>query len=837
MPRTYVVLPCALALLALTPASALAVTDDVVAANYTLSGTAAADTIVIDDGAAADGRIRVTINGTDVEFKNKTNVRVEGLGGDDTVTVSNTETADALQRMTVHTGGDAGDVVQLGAANYTGGTLFIDAGGSIGDTNAATNNVTATSFGVRTAAELGTNADPIETTVSNLEVTSGTGQHVVNSTAVRVGGVPGDDPVTPGVEPQLPGLSDTGAGNVELTSEGISLNDADGLEMVRAAAGDVALISAGAGNDLAAMANRDAVTAPGGDIVLSSDRDVLLGTAGTDFDNDVRAGRDVSVQADRDFTIDGFADLFSDDAAGGTGGSVTIDVGRDVNVANAHGNDATVGANGAIGGSVDLRTGIGGGTLNIAPASSAAVFSNSGNVTANADRLVLAPASGVTANSGTVAIRAASADRPIDLGSTTDAAGALEVSDAELDRLFTPTVRIGDGSSGLLTVSAAVGAANATTVALVAGAGFAATGPGTVNDTNVRFIDEESASRIWQVTSANVEGVPYTATALRVEGGSGADRFEVKASTTTTYTIDGNAPTSGAGDALHYDNEGRTTAGDSTAPDGNITSPGYQDVAFQEMEGAYAGDDFDDDGFVDGGDNCEQIANPDQANNEGDAEGDPCDADDDNDGLADSAEGPAGTNPLVADSDGDGANDGPDNCRTQSNPDQSNNEGDAEGDACDADDDNDGVGDATDNCPVAANQNQADRDGDGQGDACDPDKLELKLTVSHLRVKLKGGKVRLVLRCEGDDGASCKGKARLRSTKLKSRLQAAGTGKASSFEIPTGARKVLLLDVPKASKRRLARTGKAVAYALVDLENPDGGSKRSRIAITLIKPR
>ena len=110
-------------------------------------------------------------------------------------------------------------------------------------------------------------------------------------------------------------------------------------------------------------------------------------------------------------------------------------------------------------------------------------------------------------------------------------------------------------------------------------------------------------------------------------------------------------------------------------------------------------EDADDDGDGDENvaDNCASVANPDQANIDGDAQGDACDDDDDGDG------------------DGDVA----DNCTSVANPDQADIDGDAQGDACDADDDGDGVADVADNCPSVANPGQANADGDALGDACD----------------------------------------------------------------------------------------------------------------------
>jgi hypothetical protein len=77
--------------------------------------------------------------------------------------------------------------------------------------------------------------------------------------------------------------------------------------------------------------------------------------------------------------------------------------------------------------------------------------------------------------------------------------------------------------------------------------------------------------------------------------------------------------------------------------------------------------DTDCDSWLDGQDNCETVANSDQADTDADSQGDACDAcpnDDEND----------------ADNDGDCGD--ADNCRYVSNPDQANSGGDAAGDAC-----------------------------------------------------------------------------------------------------------------------------------------------------------
>jgi hypothetical protein len=76
----------------------------------------------------------------------------------------------------------------------------------------------------------------------------------------------------------------------------------------------------------------------------------------------------------------------------------------------------------------------------------------------------------------------------------------------------------------------------------------------------------------------------------------------------------------------------------------------------------FRGLDGDRDGVADAQDNCPDAANADQADLDGDGQGDACDNDIDGDGLSNSTENEIGTDPRKADTDGDGVNDKADAC-------------------------------------------------------------------------------------------------------------------------------------------------------------------------------
>lgn len=316
-----------------------------------------ADQLTIVSRAGQDINVNITDSLTTANFtigslttpsQNPDNIRIGGVLTSGTVTLAANNTVDEW-------GSD-------GATDIVAGTLLIDAGSGIG-----------------------TGGNFIETQVSTLEAESVSGGiHLSNINDVTLGGAGGSG--------SLRGLW-TGSGNVVLINQGaILLSDSDGVESVRSG-GNLQLTAIGSAADISSNVNRDALLAVG-NITLSAGRDVLFGTVGADFDNDVRAGGSITVDAGRDFHIDGFSDMAADDQGLATNGGVTITTGRDILIEDDNGVDASVGITaGSSTGTVRLTTGVGG-TLSLAANSSAAIQGRAGGVVINADRMLIENDSG-----------------------------------------------------------------------------------------------------------------------------------------------------------------------------------------------------------------------------------------------------------------------------------------------------------------------------------------------------------------------------------------------------------------------------------------------------------
>jgi hypothetical protein len=148
-------------------------------------------------------------------------------------------------------------------------------------------------------------------------------------------------------------------------------------------------------------------------------------------------------------------------------------------------------------------------------------------------------------------------------------------------------------------------------------------------------------------------------------------------------------------------------------PDTGLGTPPIVDIGACEYQGS---PDVDNDGVLNEADNCPLVANPDQADADGDGLGDvcdPCPFDAENDADGDGICGDVDSCPGDTDLDGDGVCGLTDNCPQVPNADQHDADGDGVGDACDACPGTLGSPVDTYGCPLSV---PGDYDGDGDVD-------------------------------------------------------------------------------------------------------------------------
>jgi Ca2+-binding RTX toxin-like protein len=419
-------------------------------------------------------------------------------------------------------------------------------------------DVTVVSLAMTAGTGIGTASSALGTTVAEIEAQTNTGGiNISNTGGVLVGGVTGS----------LTGLRVVTSGDLSFSAAGtITLQDTDGVEIVAggSASGNVLLSATGAGADVTAAVNKDAITASAGSITVAAGRNILLGTVGADFDNDVRANGSVTLSAGLDLVVDGSANIISDAFGNSTGGGVIATVGDDIEVTSFHGTDAFIAASGTAGADVTLTTGANGAlTLTSGPL---AVFSNSGDVTVNADVAVIFSTSGISAPGPgqNVTIQPVSATWAINLGSTNE--GTLELSDVELDRIFAPTIRIGSTSNpGNITVSSPITLAGGTTLSLRTGGGIIAGTAGAQTDITVDNLALRAASGIGIADIFNV------AVSNLAFNNSGMGDININdAGGLTLGAVDGLASSSNAGGIAQV-----ATAGGPLTVAANITTSGF----------------------------------------------------------------------------------------------------------------------------------------------------------------------------------------------------------------------------------------------------------------------
>ncbi|MBP7334483.1 MBG domain-containing protein [Niveispirillum sp.] len=458
--------------------------DVTVSANAGVSNNGKLNIVLAADGNAAGSSGRVAIS----------NASLSTNGGAITIGSGATPATRAAEGKA-----DTGIGVNILSSTLnsgTGGTILINGDGAPSGTNSATGigiNISASSL---IAAGSGTitlngkggagnsltagiaigNGSTIRTASGALALNGEQASSGSNRYAILLR----DDPTTRSA------IYSTNSGGVELKATGT-----DGR------------ISAngGTGDSSRAYIGWDGTNAYAGTVTLTADNMVLtsatgtaaisIGGSGTLILKPVSTGASIGVgdgaiggndlelgQAELDTLRAGFGSIVVGQSTGT--GTVTV------SGASFKDNTTIQGGTGAVTIAGALSTGTGGdaGTLSLETKGlltiSAAITTQNQNITLTADRLALTGS--VNAGTATATLTVATASRAIDLGSTTNAAGALEISAAELNLVTAGVIRVGAANAGAINVSQNIAPTGSSTLHLRSGGGISQSGSITVSN-------------------------------------------------------------------------------------------------------------------------------------------------------------------------------------------------------------------------------------------------------------------------------------------------------------------------------------------------------------------
>jgi hypothetical protein len=431
-------------------------------------------------------------------------------------------------------------------------TLFLKSGGAVSESGGSSVAVTSLAIQASTGIGAAGAGNALATTVSSLEAATGTGGVFISNNAASPG------PLSiGGVTASLHGVQVTGAsGDIQLVNNGsiTILTDGDIVSgpgnVTVQATGSTSDVSAGGQSSFASIRSLG-----GGTVTAEAGEDINLGNA-AGFGVVGSVAGSVVLKAGRNITLNA-------NAAAGVGsgtGTLTATAGGDITMLTSPGTLAGAPEFFTASGGISLTTGAGG-TFTAATTGTDAVSSAGGHITISADNMVLN--GGIDAGTGTVSLVPVTSGQAVTLGTTV--AGTLSLLQGDLNEVTAGILRIGSGTAGDLTITAAVSASHFTTLTLISGGAISESGTGAVTVTN---LDLQGAGGV-QMT-LNPSAVSGT-----LAGSTSTGAFSFADSVGFTVgTADTQSGITTGGHNLALIAGGLLTLGDGTATAENLTATG-----------------------------------------------------------------------------------------------------------------------------------------------------------------------------------------------------------------------------------------------------------------------